>query len=66
MFKVPHQEAGFRVLEAPDVPSALIELGYLTNADDEKLMVARDWQERTAGSIVEAINGYFSTHTANR
>jgi N-acetylmuramoyl-L-alanine amidase len=66
MFKVPHQEAGFRVLEAPDVPSALIELGYLTNADDEKLMVARDWQEKTAGSIVEAINGYFSTHTANR
>jgi N-acetylmuramoyl-L-alanine amidase len=66
MFKVPHQEAGFRVLEAPDVPSALIELGYLTNADDEKLMVSRPWQEKTADSIVEAINGYFSTHTANR
>jgi N-acetylmuramoyl-L-alanine amidase len=54
------------VLEAPDVPSALIELGYLTNADDEKLMVSRPWQEKTADSIVEAINGYFSTHTANR
>ena len=36
LFKVPHQEASFKVLEAPDVPSALIELGYLTNPNDAR------------------------------
>ena len=36
LFKVPHQEASFKVLEAPDVPSALIELGYLSNPNDAR------------------------------
>ena len=66
MFKIPHQEAGFKVLEAPDVPSALLELGYLTNPEDEKLMVSKAWQDKTAASMVEAIDDYFTTHTANR
>lgn len=66
MFKVPHQEASFKVLEAPDVPSALIELGYLTNAADAKLMVTSEWQEKTAGSITRAIDDYFGTHVAGR
>ncbi len=62
MFKDPHKEADFKVLEAPDVPSALVELGYLTNAADAKLMVSRDWQDKTAGSIVTAIDEYCRTH----
>jgi N-acetylmuramoyl-L-alanine amidase len=66
MFKVPHQEASFKVLEAPDVPSALIELGYLTNPNDAKLMVTEAWQDKTAGSIVKAIDGYFSTRVAGQ
>ena len=66
MFKVPHQEASFKVLEAPDVPSALIELGYLTNPNDAKLMTTEAWQDKTAESIVTAINDYFSTHVAGR
>ena len=66
MFKVPHQEASFKVLEAPDVPSALIELGYLTNAADAKLMVTQEWQEKTAGSIVHAIDDFFGQHVAGR
>lgn len=60
MFKVPHQQAGFKVLEAPDVPSALIELGYLTNATDEKLMMSEEWQSSAADSVVEAIDDYFA------
>jgi N-acetylmuramoyl-L-alanine amidase len=64
MFKVPHQEASFKVLEAPDVPSALIELGYLTTPADEKQLVSPDWQASTAGSILEAIDGYFGGRTA--
>jgi N-acetylmuramoyl-L-alanine amidase len=59
MFKIPHQQASFKVLEAPDVPSALIELGYLTNAADEKQLVSEEWQASVAGSMVEAIDAYF-------
>jgi len=59
MFKIPHQQASFKVLEAPDVPSALIELGYLTNPSDEKLLVSPEWQAETAGSVVDAIDAYF-------
>jgi len=64
MFKIPHQEASFKVLEAPDVPSALIELGYLTNPDDGKQLVSPEWQEKTAASIVDAIDAYFGKKTA--
>ena len=56
MFKVPHQEASFKVLEAPDVPSALIELGYISNAADEKQLVSPDWQAGVADSMVSAID----------
>ena len=66
LFKVPHQEASFKVLEAPDVPSALIELGYLTNPNDAKLMVTEAWQDKTAESILKAIDDYFRTRVAGR
>jgi N-acetylmuramoyl-L-alanine amidase len=64
MFKVPHQEAGFRVLEAPDIPSALIELGFMTNPDDEKLLLSDDWRQKTADLMVTAIAGYFKAKLA--
>ena len=66
LFKVPHQEAAFKVLESPDVPSALIELGYLSNANDAKLMVTEAWQDKTAASILKAIDDYFRTRVAGR
>jgi N-acetylmuramoyl-L-alanine amidase len=59
MFKVPHQQASFKVLEAPDVPSALLELGYLTNAEDEKQLKSAEWQGKVADAMVGAIDGYF-------
>lgn len=66
MFKVPHQQAGFKVLEAPDVPSALIELGYLTNPADQKQLVSPEWQEAAAASVVDAIDAYFAkVHAAD-
>jgi N-acetylmuramoyl-L-alanine amidase len=64
MFKVPHQEASFKVLEAPDVPSALIELGYITNADDEKELNSPEWQSNTADAMVTAIDNFFGQQTA--
>jgi len=65
MFKVPHQEASFKVLEAPDVPSALIELGYISNPDDEKQMQSPEWQDKVADSMVGAVDGYFHKETAS-
>ncbi len=55
----PQRSAGFRVLKAHDVPSVLIELGYLSNEQDEKLLISDGWRERMATAIVEAIDGFF-------
>jgi N-acetylmuramoyl-L-alanine amidase len=66
MFKVPHQQAGFKVLEAPDVPSAMVELGYLSNKDDEKQLLSPEWREKAADSIVRAIGTYFEGHVVRR
>ncbi|MHA1549327.1 MAG: N-acetylmuramoyl-L-alanine amidase [Alphaproteobacteria bacterium] len=64
MFKIPHQQAGFKVLEAPDVPSALIELGYLTNATDEGLLVSPEWQGSAATAIADALEAFFDARKA--
>jgi len=60
--KDPVRSAGFRVLRAPDVPSVLIELGYVSNKSDLQALNSDQWRDRTADSIVEAVNGYFATH----
>jgi len=60
----PHRFAGFRVLKAPDVPSVLIELGYLSNAEDEALLSSKKWQKTFATSAAEAISGYFEVRLA--
>jgi N-acetylmuramoyl-L-alanine amidase len=54
----PHRFAGFRVLKAPDVPSVLLELGYLSNVKDEALMRDPDWRAKAMDSIVEAIDAF--------
>ncbi|MFC6490211.1 N-acetylmuramoyl-L-alanine amidase [Nitratireductor sp. GCM10026969] len=51
----PMRSAGFRVLRAPDVPSVLLELGYLSNPEEEEQLRDADWRERAARNIVEAI-----------
>lgn len=56
----PHRAAGFAVLKAPDVPAVLIELGYLTNLQDEKEMATDAWRNRVAGAISAAINAHFA------
>lgn len=66
MFKIPHQQAGFKVLEAPDVPSAMVELGYLSNAEDEKQLLSSEWREKAAESIVRAIAGFFDTKVVQK
>jgi N-acetylmuramoyl-L-alanine amidase len=54
-----HRFAGFAVLKAPDVPSVLIELGYLSNAADERTLRSPDGRRKLARAIARAIDGYF-------
>lgn len=58
------KSAGFRVLKAPDIPSVLLELGFLSNADDEKELTADGWRQATAERVVKAIDGYFAKRIA--
>ena len=51
----PHRVANFRVLKAPDVPSVLIELGFLDSAADLERMQDPDWQDRIARAILRGI-----------
>jgi len=60
----PLKSAGFVVLKAPDVPSVLLELGYVTNKADLKSLISAEWRERTADSIVQAIQTFFTTRVA--
>ncbi|TIQ18104.1 MAG: N-acetylmuramoyl-L-alanine amidase [Mesorhizobium sp.] len=51
----PQRSASFKVLKAPDVPSVLVELGYLSNAKDEAQLLSADWRSKAAQSITNAI-----------
>ena len=60
----PLKAAGFKVLKAPDVPSVLIELGYVSNKQDLKLMTSDAWRARTSEAVSQAVNTFFSTRLA--
>lgn len=54
----PHRSAGFRVLQAPDVPSVLLELGYLSNREDEKLLADPEWRRQVADLLVRSVERF--------
>ncbi len=62
----PMRSAGFMVLKAPDVPSVLIELGYLSSKLDEKLLTSGAWQTKMAKAFAAAVDSYFSTELASK
>jgi len=64
MHKHPLKSAGFRVLKAPDVPSVLIELGYVSNKGDLEHLVSDSWRSRTVGSMAQAIDAFFAKRLA--
>ncbi|MEG9862422.1 MAG: N-acetylmuramoyl-L-alanine amidase [Parvularculales bacterium] len=55
-----HRYAGFYVLKAPDVPSVLVELGFLTNHADEERLLSPRWRRQVASRFVEAVDAYFA------
>ena len=56
----PLRSAGFGVLTAPDVPSVLVEMGYLSHATDASLLTSATHRSRMAASLLRAVDGYFS------
>ncbi len=56
----PHRSAAFAVLKAPDVPAVLIELGYLSNANDAVQMGTDAWRDSVAEAIAKAIDRNFT------
>jgi N-acetylmuramoyl-L-alanine amidase len=54
-----HREAGFAVLTAPDIPACLVELGYLSNRQDEKLLTISQHQMALARSLRGSVDAYF-------
>ncbi len=61
----PHRFAGFRVLKAPDTPSILLELGYLSSRRDEKRLLSKTWQKKVAASIIRAMDAFFRARIAD-
>jgi len=58
LIRPSHRYAGFMVLRAPEIPSVLVELGYLSNAQDEKLIADPQWRASFAATMAKAIAQY--------
>lgn len=54
-----HRAAGFAVLKAPDIPSVLIETGFLSNPDEARLLSSPSFQMRISSAILDGIDAYF-------
>lgn len=56
------QQAGFIVLKAPDVPSILVESGFISNRAEERKLGDRDYQHKLADAIITGVRDYFYTN----
>lgn len=60
----PHRRAAFVVLKAPDVPSALVEIGFLSHPQDEALLNRPAWRARVADSLADGVHGFVGQRVA--
>lgn len=54
-----HRSAGFAVLKSPDIPSILLEMGFLSNAQDERQLRSKEFENRLTASVVAGVERYF-------
>ena len=64
LHKHPLKSAGFRVLKAPDVPSVLVELGYVSNKSDLEHLTSDSWRSKTVGAMAQAIDVFLAKRLA--
>jgi N-acetylmuramoyl-L-alanine amidase len=63
LHKEPMRSASFVVLKAPDIPSVLVELGYVTNKQDLKSMTSDAWRGRVTDAVMQAVGTFFNVRT---
>ena len=63
--KNPQRSAGFKVLKAPDVPSVLIELGYLSSEQDVAALNSAEWRDKASSTIAQSIGQFFLGRVAS-
>jgi N-acetylmuramoyl-L-alanine amidase len=56
------QSAGFVVLKSPDIPSVLVELGFISNPTEEKLLRSKSYQSKLANSLFAGVKNYFNNN----
>lgn len=66
LLESPHRSAGFAVLKAPDIPSILIETGFMSNKKDAGLLTQPEYREKMAGALVKGIDAYFERLNRHR
>ncbi|MBT3305983.1 MAG: N-acetylmuramoyl-L-alanine amidase [Alphaproteobacteria bacterium] len=54
-----HRFAGFAVLKAPDIPSVLLEMGFLSNPQDERRLRSASYRAKLASAVTKAVASYF-------
>ncbi|MGH7103059.1 MAG: N-acetylmuramoyl-L-alanine amidase family protein [Acetobacteraceae bacterium] len=64
LFERPEESANFAVLRDPTIPSTLTEMGFLSNPEDERLLVSQAYRARIAERITVAVERYF--HSARQ
>jgi N-acetylmuramoyl-L-alanine amidase len=64
--KNSRRSAGFRVLKAPDVPSVLLELGYLSSEKDVPNLVSADWRDKVSVAVADAVERFFKARDVAR
>jgi N-acetylmuramoyl-L-alanine amidase len=58
-----HRFAGFAVLKSANIPSVLLELGYLSNPREDKLLQKKSYRRKLARALVRAVDLYFQDQT---